>query len=117
MKITQLRQLIREEIESVMNESQMKLYTYDDDEVELSAYGDFYDGIEEDGKLTFSLSYEDKKKFRGKEFNNNNWNDILGPKHAFVKIAKRIPTEVETEGDIFKITVNFEDFEKISRII
>jgi hypothetical protein len=43
------------------------------------------------------------------EFNDNNWKDILGNDHAFVKIANTIPTKVEAMGDYVQITVNADD--------
>jgi hypothetical protein len=44
-----------------------------------------------------------------KEFDDNNWKDILGNNHAFVKIANTIPTKVEALDDYVQITVKVND--------
>jgi hypothetical protein len=80
----------------------------DDDYVELSADSGDYVAFIEDGKVSFSVVYEDE------DFDEDNWKDILGPNHAFVEIASKIPTEVEAIDDYVMITVDIEDLKGIS---
>ena len=47
------------------------------------------------------------------EFDDYNWKDILGPKHAFVQIFNQIPTRVEAVADYVMITVDLEDLKKL----
>jgi hypothetical protein len=78
----------------------------EDGEVHLSNNSGDYDGfIEDDGTVSFSVVHDDMDG----EFNDNNWKDILGNDHAFVKIANTIPTKVEAMGDYVQITVNADD--------
>ena len=92
----------------------MSLDIMDDGEaVELIANsGEYYAEIE-DGKVSFSVVYEDEDDRDGMEFDEDNWKSILGPKHAFVEIASKIPTEVEAIDDYVMITVNLEDLKGI----
>ena len=81
----------------------------DDDFIELSADSGEYDGdLNDDGTVDFSVVYDD-----GTEFDDSTWKSILGPKHAFVEIASKIPTKVEAAGDYVMITVNLEDLKKL----
>lgn len=76
----------------------------DGDMVTLTSDSGDYDGfIEDNGTVSFSVVYDDE------EFTDKNWEDILGPDHAFVKIANTIPTEVEALDDYVQITVNVDD--------
>jgi hypothetical protein len=88
----------------------------DDDMVELSADSGDYDAFIEDGKVSFSVVYEDEDDRDGMEFDEDNWKDILGSNHAFVEIASKIPTEVEAIDDYVMITVDIEDLKGISDI-
>jgi hypothetical protein len=82
----------------------------DGDYIELSSYSGEYSGnLNNDGTVDFSVYYDD-----GTEFDEDNWKDILGPKHAFVKISNQIPTKVEAVDDYVMITVDLEDLEAIS---
>ena len=82
----------------------------DDDYVELSGDSGDYNGvIEDDGTVSFSVIYEDEDDRDGMEFDDENWKDILGDDHAFVKIANAINTDVEALGDYVMITVNADD--------
>ena len=84
----------------------------DGDSIELSSYSGEYSGnLNSDGTVDFSLYYDD-----GTEFDEDNWKDILGPKHAFVKISNQVPTKVEAVDDYVMITVDLEDLEAISEI-
>ena len=79
----------------------------EDDIVYLSGDSGEYEGEIEDGKVDFSVVYDDET-----EFDDSTWKSILGPKHAFVKISKKIPTKVEAAGDYVMITVDLEDLKK-----
>ena len=84
----------------------------DGDSIELSSYSGEYSGnLNSDGTVDFSVYYDD-----GTEFDEDNWKDILGPKHAFVKISNQVPTKVEAVDDYVMITVDLEDLEAISEI-
>ena len=86
----------------------------DDDMVELIADSGNYTAFIEDGKVEFSVVYEDEDDRDGMEFDEDNWKDILGPNHAFVEIASKIPTEVEAIDDYVMIKVDVEDLKGIS---
>ena len=86
----------------------------DEDEVIINSFSGEYTGfIEDDGTVDFSVVYEDEDDRDGEEFDEDNWKDILGPKHAFVKISEKIPTKVEAAGDYVMITVDLEDLKKL----
>lgn len=75
----------------------------DEDEIEISASSGNYSGfIEDDGTVSFSVVYDDLDE----EFDEDNWRDILGKKHAFVKIIDTIGGDVEAIDDYVEITVN-----------
>jgi len=77
-----------------------------DGEVNMSSKSGDYDGfIEDDGTISFSVVNDDMDE----EFDDNNWKDILGNNHAFVKIANTIPTKVEALDDYVQITVKAND--------
>jgi len=115
MKKSELRQIIKEEIKRVLNKN-LKL-EIDDDYVELSAdSGEYSSFVEDNGKVSFSVVYDDEDDRDGMEFDEDNWKSILGPNHAFVEIASKIPTEVEALDDYVMITVDLEDLKKISDI-
>ena len=79
----------------------------DGEQIEIIAdSGDYLGFIEEDGTVSFSVVYEDEDDRDGMEFDDNNWKDILGPNHAFVKIIDSIGGEVEALGDYVQITVD-----------
>ena len=80
----------------------------EDDIAYLSGDSGEYEGEIEDGKVDFSVVYDD-----GTEFDEWNWKDILGPKHIFVQISDQIPTKVEAAGDYVMITVDLEDLKKL----
>ena len=82
----------------------------DDDNVELSGdSGDYSGFIEDNGTVSFSVIYEDEDDRDGMEFDDQNWKDILGDDHVFVKVANAIPTKVEAMGDYVMITVKADD--------
>lgn len=65
-------------------------------------------------KITFMIENNRYRDLGG--FNKNNWKDLLGPKHTFVKIASQIPTEIEAVDELLEITVDFEDLKGITNI-
>ena len=78
----------------------------DDDMVTLSGDSGDYDGfIEDNGTVSFSVVYDDVDE----EFNDQNWKDILGDDHVFVKITNAINTDVEAIDDYVQITVKADD--------
>ena len=100
--------LERDELYEGVIEENMSLEV-DDDYIELSADSGEYSGdLNDDGTVDFSVVYDD-----GTEFDDSTWKSILGPKHAFVKISKKIPTKVEAAGDYVMITVDLEDLKKL----
>jgi len=88
----------------------------DEDQVTINTYSGEYNGfIEDDGTVDFSVTgYEEEREDGEIDFDEDNWKDILGPKHAFVKISNQIPTKVEAVDDYVMITVDLEDLEAIS---
>ena len=76
----------------------------DDDMVTLSGGSGDYDGfIEGNGTVSFSVTNDEE------DFNDQNWKNILGDDHVFVKIANAINTDVEALGDYVQITVKAND--------
>ena len=76
----------------------------DDDMITLSGDSGDYDGfIEDDSTVSFTVTNDEE------EFNDQNWKDILGDDHTFVKIANAINTDVEAVGDYVMITVKAND--------
>jgi len=74
----------------------------------LSRSGEYDGNIENDGTIRLEIFYPDMEEDE-EEIDNNNWKNILGPNHMFVKIANSIPTEVDTEGDAVAITFKASD--------
>ena len=87
----------------------------DDDYIELSADSGDYDGdLNDDGTVDFSVvGYEEEREDGEIDFDEDNWKDILGPKHAFVQISNKIPTKVEAIADYVMITVDLEDLKNL----
>ncbi len=76
----------------------------DDDMITLSSDSGDYDGfIEDDGTVSFTVTNDEE------DFNDQNWKDILGNDHVFVKVANAIDTKVEAMGDYVMITVKADD--------
>lgn len=89
----------------------------DEDQVTINSYSGEYSGfIKDDNTVDFSVTgYEEEREDGEIDFDEDNWKDILGPKHAFVKITNQIPTtKVEAAGDYVMITVDLEDLEAIA---
>ena len=76
--------------------------------------GQYSGFIEDNNTVDFSVVYDDEDDRDGMEFDEDNWKDILGPEHAFIKISNQIPTEVEALGDYVMITVDVEDLKGIA---
>ena len=82
----------------------------DGKQITLSGDSGDYDGfIKNDGTVSFSVVYQDEDDRDGMEFDDQNWKDILGDDHVFVKVANIIPTKVEAIGDYVMITVKADD--------
>ena len=90
----------------------------DEDQVTINAFSGEYSGfIEDDGTVDFSLTgYEEEREDGEIDFDEDNWKDILGPKHAFVKISNQIPTKVEAVDDYVMVTVDVEDLKGIANL-
>ena len=96
--------------ENKLLKEEITLDFYDEDAVTLIDDSGEYDGdIEEDGMVSFSLVDDEE------EFEDYNWEDILGSDHAFVKINKQIPTKVEAIADYVMVTVNIDDLKGIAK--
>jgi hypothetical protein len=74
----------------------------------LSRSGEYDGNIENDGTIRLEIFYPDMEEGE-EEIDNDNWKNILGPNHMFVKIANSTPTEVDTEGDAVAITFKASD--------
>ena len=82
-----------------------------DNQIEISDDGGEYSGfIEDNGTVSFSVYYDDmediENKFGPEGISEDNWKDVLGSNHAFVKIINNIGGDVEAAGDSVEITVN-----------
>ena len=78
-----------------------------DDYVEITGENGDYSGfIKDDGTVSFSVVHEDEDDRDGMEFDEDNWRDILGSNHDFVKIIDSIGGEVEALDDYVMITVD-----------
>jgi len=75
----------------------------DNDQIEISDKGGDYVGFIENGKVTFSVVVDTEGYV---DIDDNNWKDVLGPGHAFVKIIDTIGGDVSTEKDYVQITVD-----------
>lgn len=88
--------------------------------------GEYFGFIEDNNTVDFSVVYDsisfmnsgerDEEDRNYMEFDEDNWKDILGPNHAFVKISNQIPTKVEAIDDYVMITVDVEDLKTLSEI-
>ena len=66
--------------------------------------GEYTGEIEKNGKVSFSVVYDNMDE--DEKFTEDNWRDILGPDHAFVKIIDSIGGDVEAIDDYVMITVD-----------
>ena len=81
----------------------------DEDEIILVTDDGDYVGYLDDNKITFSVVYDNETlEDEGyNEFNNDNWVDILGQDHTFVKLAKYADGEIEAIDDYVSVTLDF----------
>jgi len=82
-----------------------------DDQIEISAdSGDYSGFIEDDGTISFSVVFDDiediENEFGLEGITEENWKDVLGSDHAFVKIIDSIGGKVEALDDYVQITVD-----------
>jgi hypothetical protein len=73
--------------QSRLNENKIPGVDVDNDGEQITLSGDSgdYDGfIEDDGTVSFSVTNDEE------DFNDQNWKDILGDDHVFVKVANAI---------------------------
>jgi len=77
--------------------------------------GEYHGDLSNYGSVSFSV-YGYEKERDGIDFDKDNWEDILGPDHAFSIISDKIPTKVEAAGDYVQIEVDVKDLEAISEI-
>jgi hypothetical protein len=92
--------------QSRLNENKIESVDVDNDGEQITLSGDSgdYDGfIEDDGTVSFTVTNDEE------DFNDQNWKDILGNDHVFVKVANAIDTKVEALGDYVMITVKASD--------
>jgi len=92
--------------QSRLNENKIQGVDVDNDGEQITLSGDSgdYDGfIEDNDTVSFSVTNDEE------DFNDQNWKDILGDDHVFVKVANAIPTKVEALGDYVMITVKASD--------
>ena len=88
------------------------MVSVDDNDVTFSGKSGEYDGnIENDGTIYLEVFYPDMEEDE-EEIDNDNWKNILGPNHVFVKIANSIPTEVQTASDAVGIRFKASDIIK-----
>lgn len=82
----------------------------DQDEIEISDNSGDYVGDIENGKVSFSVFFHDveqlQDEFGPEGITKDNWKDVLGPNHAFVKIIDTIGGDVEAIDDYVQITVD-----------
>jgi hypothetical protein len=93
--------------------------TQDDNQIHISAdSGDYSGFVEKDGKVSFSLDFEFdmdriEDEFGEEGITDDNWRDVLGPDHAFVKIIDKIGGDIEAAGDYVMITVDADKLKSI----
>ena len=88
------------------------MVSVDNNDVTFSGKSGDYDGfIEDNGTIYLEVFYPDMEEDE-EEIDNDNWKNILGPNHVFVKIANSIPTEVQTASDAVGIRFKASDIIK-----
>ena len=78
----------------------------EDDIAYLSGDSGEYEGEIEDGKVSFSVIYDDLDYRISDQYNENNIEDFLGKGHAFVELAKKYDHNWDIERDLVGITIN-----------
>ena len=85
----------------------------EDDIAILSGDSGEYEGEIEDGKVSFSVIYDDLDYRISDQYNENNIEDFLGKGHAFVELAKKYDHNWDIERDLVGITIELEDLKGI----
>ena len=74
-----------------------------------------YDGFIEDGKVSFSTTYDDLDYRITDQYDESNIEDFLGRGHAFVELAKKYDYDWNIEPDLVGITIKLEnDVDEVS---
>jgi len=81
----------------------------EDDIAYLSGDSGEYEGEIEDGKVSFSVIYDDLDYRISDQYNENNIEDFLGKGHAFVELAKKYDHNWGIERDLVGITIKLKD--------
>jgi len=71
----------------------------------LSADSGEYEGEIEDGKVSFSVIYDDLDYRISDQYDESNIEDFLGKGHAFVELAKKYDHNWGIERDLVGITI------------
>jgi hypothetical protein len=79
----------------------------------LSGNSGEYESEIKDGKVSFSVIYDDLDYRISDQYNENNIEDFLGKGHAFVELAKKYDHNWDIERDLVGITVELEDLKGI----
>jgi len=77
----------------------------EDDIAILSGDSGEYEGEIEDGKVSFSVIYDDLDYRITDQYDENNIEDFLGKGHAFVELAKKYDYNWDIEPDLVGITI------------
>tara|TARA_Y100000994_G_scaffold124677_1_gene102299 strand:- start:2534 stop:3121 length:588 start_codon:yes stop_codon:yes gene_type:complete len=77
----------------------------EDDIAILSGDSGEYEGEIEDGKVSFSVMYDDLDYRISDQYDENNIEDFLGKGHAFVELAKKYDHNWDIERDLVGITI------------
>jgi len=64
-----------------------------------------YDGIVEDGKVSFSVSYDDREDDIDDFYNENNIEEFIGKDHAFMELSKRFDHDWDIGPDYVEIEI------------
>jgi hypothetical protein len=96
--------------EKLSNLSEGKLYEainldIEDDIAILSGDSGEYEGEIEDGKVSFSVIYDDLDYRISDQYDENNIEDFLGKGHAFVELAKKYDHKWGIERDLVGIII------------
>jgi len=76
-----------------------------DDIAILSGDSGEYEGDIEDGKVSFSVIYDDLDYRISDQYDESNIEDFLGKSHAFVELAKKYDHNWDIERDLVGITI------------
>jgi len=104
----------REGLESDLGLERDELYEainldIEDDIAILSGDSGEYEGDIEDGKVSFSVIYDDLDYRISDRYDENSIEDFLGKGHAFVELAKKYDHNWDVERDLVGITIKLKD--------